>query len=270
MTPPRPIVVTNGLLGGNVLGGGSDEVVVGAPVVEATVVAVDDGAALVVSVVVVVVVVDSSDTLSSPPQAAATSRRATVETSNVRRMRQGYAGAAHRANGLESHRDQADGSLSAIGGAEHTQHMASNPDADWTGGEWRFADADDARSYLRDVTKLWLGWLVTLLALVTLGGYFLVITAFAVVVVWLLLARPMQARAAKFVPEAEDGASWQETALRNKQRDRAVRELAAGKAPLEAALHTAGLSPVLAYARWIMVAVTVAAFYWVLRGLFAG
>lgn len=143
--------------------------------------------------------------------------------------------------------------------------QADDPDFQW------FTDAADARAYLNEIGRLWIAWLLALAALLAFNGFLLVVTAFAVVAAWLILAQPLQQRAARFVEaEPPEGEGWQASTSRGKKRDRVFREFSVGRAPLEAALQEIGVSRRWADARYVVIALTLVAFIYVIRGFAAG
>jgi hypothetical protein len=139
-------------------------------------------------------------------------------------------------------------------------------EADDLNGRW-FTDAADARGYLNEIGRLWTAWLVVLASQLALDGIWLVVSAVALLAAWLVLGRPLQRRAAALVDdESEDATEDRQTAAAmGKQRDRIMRELIIGQAPLEAALAINGSSPRWAYARIVVIALTIAAFVVIIR-----
>ena len=135
--------------------------------------------------------------------------------------------------------------------------------------EYTFADQADARSYLTDVTRLWIAWLIALALLMTTNGLVLVVVGFAVVAGWVILGRPIQRRAEAMVPDDPvPDETPAEAAQRRRVRDRVVKQLTFGAEPLEAALEAAGLDRRIAWLRWVMIAATVLAFWLVIRAFF--
>jgi hypothetical protein len=128
--------------------------------------------------------------------------------------------------------------------------------------EWAFEGPDDAAAYLREVATLWTVWLVGMVALLFSGNWIVILVGLGVIVLLLVLARPLQARAAKIVPDDEVPEPGR-TAFRKTKRDRVLRELAFGEAPLRAA----GAGPGWIGARRTVVALTIVAFVFVLLDL---
>lgn len=127
--------------------------------------------------------------------------------------------------------------------------------------EYAFDGPADARAYLREVGTLWVVWIVGLAAVMFTHGVTLIIVAVVLLVSLLMLARPLLPRTEMLVPENRREGGKLETALRGgTTRDRVLRELAYGVAPMEAALDTAGYSPRWIVARHLVIALTILAF----------
>lgn len=141
--------------------------------------------------------------------------------------------------------------------------MAANgPDFEW------FTDPADARAYLEELGRLWVVWLVALVGLLVFDGVLLLLTALGLVVAWLVLARPLQRRTTRLVGEEDDAADdgGQGATTRGRERDRILRELTLGKTPLPAALEKVGADPRWAYLRYVVVALTVLGFAYLVFG----
>ncbi len=137
--------------------------------------------------------------------------------------------------------------------------------------DWEFTDAADAASYLREVGVLWTTWLIGLVALVAGSGLLVVALGVLVIAALLWVARPLQARAAKLVPE--DSVTGGKRSLlvgRNTERDIVLRQLAYGDAPLSAAIAVSGAGRWWLTARWVLVSLTIVAFVFVLVTLTLG
>jgi hypothetical protein len=226
------------------------------------------GAVVVVaSVVAVVVVVEAASSLL--PQAAATNTTATkIAGMPTRRIGAAYRDVVAEADSKDDATHQGTrldrGTLRRLSVGLETMQ---DDDHDF---QW-FTDAADARAYLDEIGRLWIAWLLALAALLAFDGLLLVVTAFAVVAAWLILAKPLQRRAARLVedePPEEEG--WQAAASRGKHRDQVLRELTVGRVPLETSLLAIGASPWWAYARYGVITLTVVAFIYVIRGFAYG
>lgn len=132
---------------------------------------------------------------------------------------------------------------------------------------YTFENQNDAGSYLRQIATLWTAWVVGLAGLLVTQAVVLVVWAVVVFVALFLLARPIQARAEAAVPENQVEGGVVNTALRGgTTRDRALRELAYGTAPLRVALRTVGRSERWVMVRHLVVALTILATLYVFFG----
>lgn len=131
--------------------------------------------------------------------------------------------------------------------------------------EWTFSDGADATSYLREVGVLWGVWGVGLVALFAIRGLGLIAVGLVLLVTLLFAARPLQRRAAA-VKATDEGkpSTWAIATGRATPRDRAIRELSYGSAPVQAALDKIGASRNWVFMRHLLVVATVAAFLYVL------
>ncbi|MDJ0498796.1 MAG: hypothetical protein QNJ89_13265 [Acidimicrobiia bacterium] len=131
--------------------------------------------------------------------------------------------------------------------------------------EYTFSSPDDARTYLREVGLLWGVWVIGLAAVLFTHGVAVLIVALVLFAALSILARPLLPRTEKLVPENKREGGAVETALRGgTTRDRVLRDLAYGAAPMQAALQTAGLSPLWVAARHLVIALTLLALVYVL------
>lgn len=127
-----------------------------------------------------------------------------------------------------------------------------------------FDDPDDARTFLREVGLLWAVWVAGLAAVLLTHGRALVLVALVLLGALLFLARPLLPRSEALVPENSREGGALETAFRGgTTRDRVLRDLAYGVAPMQAALETAGLSSRWLVLRHLVVALTLLAFAYV-------
>lgn len=127
--------------------------------------------------------------------------------------------------------------------------------------EYTFSGPDDARTYLREVARLWTVWVMGLVAVLLSHGLALVALSVGLIATLILLARPLLPRTEVLVPVNSKEGGAVESALRGgTTRDRVLRELAYGSAPVRAALETAGLSPRWIAARHLTIAITLLAF----------
>ncbi|HSF87504.1 MAG TPA: hypothetical protein VLG28_17835 [Acidimicrobiia bacterium] len=136
--------------------------------------------------------------------------------------------------------------------------------------DWGFTDEPDARRYLREVRRLWAAWLFGLTALLFTQGWWVVASGVVTIGLLLVLARPLQARAAALVPEDTLVGSRFNVVGRGTERDKALQALAYGREPLEAATTLSGSGAWMVPARSLMVWVTIAAFVYVIATTFSG
>lgn len=130
---------------------------------------------------------------------------------------------------------------------------------------YTFDGPDDARMYLREVSILWVVWIVALIGLMMTNAVLLVVWAVVVLVALVLLARPLQRRAERMAPEYKVEGGKLNTALRGgTNRDRILRELFYGTGPLIAALETAAMSRRWVAIRHLVVVLTIAALLYVI------
>ena len=115
--------------------------------------------------------------------------------------------------------------------------------------EWHFEGPEDGAAYRAEVARLWAAWMIGMGALVFAESGLIWLAGIGVLVVVLLLARPLQARAARIVPEDDLPELKMSSPRRRSTRDRVLRELAFGEAPLRAS----GGGPSWIWARRIVV-----------------
>ncbi len=134
--------------------------------------------------------------------------------------------------------------------------------------DWGFSGSDDARAYLGEVRRLWVAWTAALAALVFVDNLWVLVAGAAAIGLLLWFGRPLQARAARVVPEdSVVGGRWGVVG-KGTARDRALREFAYGKEPLAVAVEMTSASSLWLTARVVVVGTTVAAFLFVLLTLF--
>ena len=129
---------------------------------------------------------------------------------------------------------------------------------------YTFDSPDDARLYLREASTLWVVWIVGLAGLMVAHALLLIVWAVAVLVALVFVTRPLQRRAEEMVPENKLEGGKINTALRGgTTRDRALRDLFYGTAPVRAALETIGMSQRWIVIRHLVVALTLLALVYV-------
>lgn len=132
---------------------------------------------------------------------------------------------------------------------------------------YKFDTPDEAMVYLREVSTLWVLWIVGLAGLLVTHALVLVVWAVVVLVALYFAARPLQQRAEELVPENKVEGGKMNTAFRGgTTRDRALRDLLYGTPPLEAALDAAGMSRRWIVLRHLMVALTLLSLLYVVFG----
>ena len=132
---------------------------------------------------------------------------------------------------------------------------------------YKFDGPDDARAYLREVSNVWVFWIVGLAGLMLTNAIVLIVWAVVVLVGLLFVTRPLQRRAEQLVPENKVEAGKVNTALRGATtRDRVLRELFYGTGPLRSALELAGISQRWVVVRHLVVALTLLALVYVVFG----
>lgn len=128
--------------------------------------------------------------------------------------------------------------------------------------QWRWASADAARSYLRDLGRLWSVWALALGGMFTTRGTVLVVLSLGAFVVLVALSRPVQGHV-DFVTVPEEMRSRMAKLRGGTDRDHASRQLLYALGPIRAAAEMTGGSSVWVWARHGIVGGTVAAFLWV-------
>ncbi len=129
--------------------------------------------------------------------------------------------------------------------------------------EWNFDGPDDAATYRRELIRLWSLWLVALTVLMFADGWMVFLAGAVALVGLILVGRPLQARAEAIVPDDDVPDATVAAAFQRSRRDRILRELAYGEAPLVAS----GAGPAWIWGRRVMVVVTFGAFAFVLYDL---
>ena len=118
-------------------------------------------------------------------------------------------------------------------------------------GPW-FLNEADAGKYLGEVGRLWAGWLIGLVALGLSRGGVAVAVGVAFLVVLFVLMGPLQNRVAdRFEGDAAAFKTARGQIL--SKRDRALRELAYGRAPFAEALAKRELPPALRFLPWAVI-----------------
>lgn len=132
---------------------------------------------------------------------------------------------------------------------------------------YTFDGTEDARTYLREVSTLWVTWIVGLAGLLITHAVLLFVWAVVVLVSLFFVARPLQRRAEQAVPENQVEGGVVNTALRGgTTRDRALRDYFYGTAPLREALRMTGMSERWVVMRHLVIALTLLGLVYVVFG----
>ncbi len=132
---------------------------------------------------------------------------------------------------------------------------------------YTFNGAEDARVYLREVSTLWVVWIVGLAGLLVTHAVVLIVWGVAVFIALFFVARPLQRRAENMVPENKVEAGKVNTVMRGgTTRDRVLRDLFYGTGPLHAALDEYGMSRRWVVLRHLVIALTILAMVYVVFG----
>lgn len=124
-----------------------------------------------------------------------------------------------------------------------------------------FSDRDDARSYVLELTRLWVVWISGLVALFAVQGWFVLLAGVVAVGLLVWLVRPIQARASAVddPDETVEGGGGRFGATRTRG-EMALRELLYGESPLAEAVNEFGLWSGLIWVRRFVIAVSAVAF----------
>jgi hypothetical protein len=113
-------------------------------------------------------------------------------------------------------------------------------------------------------------WLIGLAILFLTSGWMLIVFGILLLIALPVLAAPLMARAEVMVPDSEvaEAAAGAEATGRGTKRERAVRQLVYGAAPLRAALSTIGASQAWVGLLYLGIGVTIVAFGYVVIDVF--
>ena len=134
-----------------------------------------------------------------------------------------------------------------------------------------FSDEADARSYLVDLTRLWVVWIVGIIALFAVRSWYVLLVGVVIVGLLIWLVRPIQARAAAIDDPAEvvEGSGGRFGGSRTRG-EMALRVLLYGQAPLSEAINDHGMWPGLIWVRRAVIAISALAFAAVLIDVLKG
>lgn len=124
-----------------------------------------------------------------------------------------------------------------------------------------FSDVDDARSYLVDLTRLWVVWIAGLIALFAVKSWYVLLVGVVIIGLLIWLVRPIQARAAAIDDpgEAVEGGGSRFGGARTRG-EMALRVLLYGEAPLSEAISEYGMWSGLIWVRRVVIGISAVAF----------
>ena len=134
-----------------------------------------------------------------------------------------------------------------------------------------FSDTDDARSYVTEISRIWLAWVVGLAALFAVTNWWVLLGGLAVLSLLVWLIRPIQRRASKIDDPGEvvEGSGGRFGGSRTRG-EMALRVLLYGEAPLNEAIDEFGVWRGWVWVRRAVVAATAVAFAVVILDVFQG
>lgn len=124
-----------------------------------------------------------------------------------------------------------------------------------------FSDKDDARTYLVDLTRLWVVWIAGIIALFAVKSWYVLLVGVFIIGLLIWLVRPIQARAAAIDDPGEvvEGSGGRFGGARTRG-EMALRVLLYGEAPLSEAINEYGMWSGLIWVRRGVIAVSAVAF----------
>ena len=134
-----------------------------------------------------------------------------------------------------------------------------------------FSDADDARRYITELSRVWGVWLVGLAALFAVTNWWVLLAGAAVLSALVWLIRPIQRRANRIEDPGEivEGSGRRFSGARSRG-EMALRVLIYGEAPLKEAIDEFGAWRGWLWVRRAVVTATAVAFAVVLLDIFQG
>ena len=121
-----------------------------------------------------------------------------------------------------------------------------------------FADAADAKKYVGEVGRLWVVWLLGLIALLRSTGGLAFAVAGALLVAMFILMQPLQHRVHELFEDDSDGRHVPPRQTLS-SRDKALRELTYGRGAFAEAISKAAWWRPLAAIPWVVIVLTIAA-----------
>ena len=124
-----------------------------------------------------------------------------------------------------------------------------------------FSDKEDARTYLVDLTRLWVVWIAGIVALFAVKSWYVLLVGVFIIGLLIWLVRPIQARAAAIDDPGEvvEGSGGRFGGARTRG-EMALRVLLYGEAPLSEAINEYGMWSGLIWVRRAVIAVSAVAF----------
>lgn len=134
-----------------------------------------------------------------------------------------------------------------------------------------FSDADDARSYITEISRVWLAWVIGLVALFAFTNWWVLLGGIVVLSVLVWLIQPIQRRANRVDDPGEivEGSGGRFGGARTRG-EMALRVLIYGEAPLKEAVEEFGAWSGWLWVRRAVVAATAVAFAVVILDIFRG
>jgi hypothetical protein len=134
-----------------------------------------------------------------------------------------------------------------------------------------FSDADDARQYLAEISRVWAVWLIGLAALFAVTNWWVLLAGAVVLSFLVWLIQPIQRRAHRIDDPGEivEGSGGRFGGARTRG-EMALRVLIYGEAPLKEAIDVYGVWGGWLWVRRAVVAATAVAFAVVLLDIFQG
>ncbi len=134
-----------------------------------------------------------------------------------------------------------------------------------------FSDADDARQYVTEISRVWAVWLIGLAALFAVTNWWVLLAGVVVLSFLVWLIQPIQRRAKRIDDPGEivEGSGGRFGGSRTRG-EMALRVLIYGEAPLKEAIDEYGVWSGWLWVRRAVVAATAVAFAVVLLDIFQG
>jgi hypothetical protein len=134
-----------------------------------------------------------------------------------------------------------------------------------------FSDADDARRYVTEMSRIWVAWVVGLVALFAVTNWWVLLAGVAVLSLLVWLIQPIQRRASGIDDPGEvvAGSGGRFGGSRTRE-EMALRALIYSEAPLKEAIEEFGVWKGWVWVRRAVIAATAVAFVVVILDVFRG